>query len=560
MPTSPALGRFRDRVAAAFLSPAPLSAGVCRVALATFFILTLTWFLPAGVGWLDAHPPAAYQPVGILRVYGSDGPPVGVLAVASAVARVGGWLLLVGLYTRLSLLAVTVAMWYLVAANYSFGGTLVQTYVPAQLAAVGLLAGVRSPLSADYLLDRWRGRAGAAYWATPRAGVLMCLFAVGWPFFNAALYKLYLGNHHFGAWIYSDNLRNTVLFQWHKFQEPLPAHVKWLVERPWACRVAAGANVFIQAAAILACVFVRRQWLRAGLGVLLLVEVLGLGLVMNMWASYGTLWLPLALFFPDWDVILGRWLRPPAGVPAAAPGGRWQIGLCLAFMAAVVGISLSPDIRRSTYPVIPFSMFSGVMADPPYDTHKPFAVPVTNLEVESTPPLTPAQRRELFFEFDQPRGQVDVELGRVLAVCQQQFHVRVHAVWAFRGTDLIPAAPDTQIRPHVRATWFRWTEADGDGRMHALTLKGVERARPRRGQPYRVQLVGHGFTPTEVSFGAYFGPDPQMVVVPAQRLVDGGYELSIPDRPELMLLVVQARAEPGGERETYFGNLVWPAR
>ena len=42
-------------------------------------------------------------------------------------------------------------------------------------------------------------------------------------FANAALYKLYLGNKAFLAWVYSDNMRNVLVYQYWVLDQELPA-------------------------------------------------------------------------------------------------------------------------------------------------------------------------------------------------------------------------------------------------------------------------------------------------------------------------------------------------
>src|SRR5262249_16383221 len=95
---------------------------------------------------------------------------------------------------------------------------------------------------------------------------------------------------------------------------PRPPVVDWIIDDAWRFRSAAVLNLISQAMPIVACIFVRRPWLRALCGGFFVVETIALGLVVNLWNWH---WLPLAAAFIDWDRLLGGVRASGAG--AAAP-------------------------------------------------------------------------------------------------------------------------------------------------------------------------------------------------------------------------------------------------
>src|SRR5262249_56105322 len=89
----------------------------------------------------------------------------------------------------------------------------------------------------------------------------------------------------------------------------------WLLAAPWRYELCALLNLVTQTSQIAAVFLMRRPGLRALLGAAYCAEVLGLGVVMNLWNLH---WLPLAAGVIDWDALAAR-RRPPA---AAAPPRR----------------------------------------------------------------------------------------------------------------------------------------------------------------------------------------------------------------------------------------------
>jgi hypothetical protein len=505
---------------ALWITPAPVAAGVCRVVLAVVFILFLNVHLPADFrAWAAGRPADLYRPVGVLHLYGSDGPPVGVLVAAHRAALIGVGFLLVGLFTRPALVVVTVGMVHCCSAMPSYAPAVSHTYIPALVAAAGLWAGARSPLSVDYLFARDR----AAYWASPRVGVALVIFAVGWSFANAALHKAYLGNHQPFAWCASDNLRNLILFQHLKLQAPLPPALEWVLARPWAYKTMAWSNVACQFLPVAGAFLVRKPWTRLVLAGLVLAELLGLGFVMGMWNGYGDIWLLFALVFVDWDAWFSR--RPPA--PAVAdrwwwPRWGWSMALGTAF---VVGSCQSKPVRAA-YPFLPFDMFSYLLVAEPYTEHRPFPVVLTTWEVESSPPLRPDQALGVWKKYHGGRGTPAAAADQVRYYCEKEFKVRVEAVRGTKQCFVLPPPPGTTVDRGPAGPWVSWARDAGPAR--GLTAS-VRQMRPGpAGARCRLRLAPTGFEPTDIRFEYATLDTVAAVPLPATDLGQGEYELAFP--------------------------------
>ena len=516
-------------------TPAPISAGVCRVAVAACYLLIIHRLLPADLaGWAAGRPAELYQPVGLLRAYGTDGPPLAVLAAADWVARVGVWFLLFGLFTRLSLAAVTIALVHAASAYYSFEHAVSHPLTCPLIAGLGLLAGSRSPLSLDYLASR----EAAVYWRTPRAGPALAMFAFGWALTNAGLHKAYLGNGHLFAWCYSDNLRNIILFQNLKFGAGLPAHQEAVVARPWLCKLMAVGNVACQVLPGLAAFFVRRPLVRAGIAAVVLAELLGLGLMMNMWRTFAVVWLPAVLLFPDWDAWFGR---PADPVPQ---GRAWTLGV-LGFAVAFVGLSFWPTVLRSTFPFVSFPMYSGLMVSQPFSEPRPYHLLLTEWDIQSDPPLTAEQRRELNVAYYAGVGTREDVAARVRMRCEKEYGVTVTALRAFRTVHRFPPAPEYDVRPVASAVWFDWTPAAG---VRGVTLDPPVAVRTTATERVlRIRVDGTGSSAVEFEY--YREGEDGVRPAPAAAQADGSYEVTLPVG-ETVFLTVRA----GGE--AYFGRFM----
>jgi hypothetical protein len=538
----PVLPRVVVWYRAVWETPAPIAAGVCRIVLAITFILFLTVNLPADFRtWTVNRGIDHYRPVGVLNLYGSGGPPVGALVAAHWAAKVGVGFLLVGLFTRLSLAVVTVAMWHVCGAAYAYSSAISHTFIPALVAGFGLLAGARSPLSIDYLLARGRR---LEFWATPRAGVALVIFAVGWSFANAALHKAYLGNHRPFVWCASDNLRNLILFQHLKLRAPLPPALEWVLARPWAYKTMAWSNVACQFLPVAGAFLVRKPWTRLVLAGLVLAELLGLGFVMGMWHGYGDIWLLLALVFIDWDAVFHRVTRRPFPEPADRgwwARRAWAVVLCAVF---VIGSCQSKPVRAA-YPFLPFDMFSYLLVAEPYTEHRPFPVVLTTWEVESSPPLDAKQKLDVWKRYHGGRGTPAAAAEQVRHYCESEYGVRVDAVRGTKQCFVLPPPPTPAAVPGPAGLWVSWPRETGSARTLAATTGPPG---PRR----LVRLAPVGFEPTDVRFEYVTLDSPAANSVVAVHQGKWEYELQFPPEARGFVFVTARVKDATGAEETYY--------
>ena len=446
------------------------SAATLRIAIATAVLMTLQRLATLSTVHIPG-PPALYRPVGIWMVLGGLVPPgfvVTILWVLAVGATIG---MLLGLCSRASTAVSFVAALALASASFSSSATWSHQYNVVFLAQFALL-GARSGdvLSLDAVIRHYRGLPPLDVPRGYQWSVRLVQLAVALMFAGAAFHKL-LHGHFTLRWALSDNLRHQLLVRYDLAGLPRPAVADWIIDDVWRFRTAAVLNLISQATPILACVFVRRPWIRALCGGFFVLETLALGLVVDLWNLH---WLPLIAVFIDWDrliaVITRRALTSPSTPPTWAPP-RAAHHFIIAFIAydALTAIIPTIDQRLNTYPFSAFPMFATVRARAPYDQHLPYAIPGDHFEALSDRPLDEhAQRwldhmnRRLFLVTDPVRFKN--RLTAILADLQGRFpefgiHGLRHYVTIFEA----PAYPaPAHFEPHSIAVMG---ELDATGRF-----------------------------------------------------------------------------------------------
>lgn len=548
-----AIGRWLTNLV---LAPTPYAAGMCRIALAIHFILIQVYYFWNISEWHSKQPHALYQPVGIMNLYRFDAFPLNYMIMWATLAKISVIFMLLGCYSRLSLAVATVAMLHCCSGYYSYMDSISHTFIPGLFAGIGLSMGVRSPLSIDYYLVRKKAH-GELYWQTPRAGVMMAMFAVGWPLANAAIFKIYLGNQAWLAWIYSDNLRNVLIFQWWKFQQPIPIYLEWIVRSSWAAKGMALGNVLAQLLPLIGCFLVRSKWLRLILALLILCELIGLSLAMNMWRGYGRLWLAFIVLMVDWDT----WFRRPPADMNRSSSIRLALGywvIILLWTIPIIAMTCTPQYHRNRYPIQPFSMFSSIQAKQPYGETKPYPILISEWEIESTPPLTDEQRAQLFTGYHTAAfGHPEAALERVRVRCENDYRVQVEQIKAIQSFHVIPVAPATDVVREPRTLMIEWRR-DRTPHVQSLSLMNLKHEQTTgAGKRYsaNTRMIGGPFQ--NIQFGYFRGLDPEMKTLDA--IITGGrYELIVPPGDGDVILVIQA-TNSQGERQRWFGYYIQAA-
>jgi hypothetical protein len=542
--------RIQTWIKEIYFTPTPIAAGVCRIALAIHFMMIVWLFCPA-MSWLSTQPQELYNPVGMMSVYGTQTVPVTLITVMVWCAKISLVFLLLGLYTRLSLWVTTIALLHCCSAAYSFATMLPHPFIPGQLAAVCLMFGVRSPLSLDYLWCRARQPAATRdYWLTPRLGVMMAMFALGYPFANAALFKIYFGNGELFAWVYSDSMRNILIFQWWKFQEPLPSYLEWVTQYPLLWKGMALANLVCQFIPVFAFLIVRRPMLRLLLAVMILAEVVGLIFVMKMWGGYGKLWLIFAIFFVDWDSWTRRWFPHQDRIHM---GERpWtRVLVAWLFVGMLFWGSCTPDYHRARYPLQPFTMFSSIQAHKPYSESQPLPIIVSDWAIESAPSLTQEQHALIFQMYHSFDGDPVEKCRQIRALCQS-LGVRVESVTGIQSYHVIPVRPLTQVERQPRSTLVRWQQHAPGEKLQRVAIRSINVTHMNEQEiSYKLTIQYVGEMPQKLRFAYLRGLDKDHHHIESTLTDENEYELTLPNLQENVILVLLAEDKDGRETSWY---------
>ncbi|HWO19331.1 MAG TPA: hypothetical protein VNO30_11165 [Kofleriaceae bacterium] len=403
------------------------SLAVTRIAVAASVLLSL-WRLMGDRPL--AAPPEIYRPVGIWMLLGQTPPPELLVDALWVLAWGGAAAMLLGLCARAATAVSAIAGVALAALSYSGKLSWSHQYNVVFLANLALLGGrTGDALSLDALLRRRRGLPPRDVPRGYQWSVRLAVLAVSLMFVGAALYKIASG-HVTLRWALSDNLRNHLVLRYDMSGLDRPPLVAWLLEEVWRYRMAALVNLVSQLAPLLAIASPHRRILRAIAGVFFVLEILGLGLVMELW---NLSWLPLAAVFIDWDRAPGR-AEAETGAQAKAWPSRGVQLFVIAFVAYEAVLSLLPGIdqRLGTYPFSRFPMFAAIRAAAPYDQHLPYVVVGDHYEVISDEPIDHViqgwldhHNRNLYRARD-PEA-LRARLGQVLARAQERYvgsHIR----------------------------------------------------------------------------------------------------------------------------------------
>ena len=362
--------------------------GACSVAALRIAIaLSLLWMLWRFHPITGEPPSASYYRIGIWLLYpGRPGP--GLLSALEAIAWCSTAALLIGAGTRLAHAISLVSALALATYRVSDAPTWSHPDVPPLLASIAFLgAHGGTALSVDAWWRRRRGRPtpGAAH----QVSVRLVQIAVVAVFFVAGYLKLKSGRGL--VWALSDNLRNQLLTRYDALDVARTPVADWLLAAPWRYELCALLNLITQTSQIAAVFAMRRPALRALLGAAYCAEVLGLGVVMNLWNLH---WLPLAAAFIDWDALAARW-HPPAAAPAAPPRAPGRVAFATAYVVFFALQAFWLNQRLRAYPFSSFPLFDDVRARPPFDRHQTYELLGGHIEPLVAHPPSPELTRWL---------------------------------------------------------------------------------------------------------------------------------------------------------------------
>lgn len=289
-----------------FARPGSLSVAIIRIALGVSMLMCLRLSCPESFAdYLAVQNAALYNPWGILAWFGSTLPSPGFFEFFRKLATLTSFTLILGLFSRTSLVLCALSGLLTVPLQDSFQQSWSHADNVVFLTFIAM-AFVRSGdrFSVDSILNELSGSGitvekaleeGKSYFY----GALLAQFAVTTMFLNAGFWKLRHGGRYFG-WALSDNMRNLLVSNRLVLGEDLPWHLHWIVMREWAYKGLAVGNLMGQTIPFLAMFFIHRPKWRALCGAMFCMEFLGLGIIMRIWMWQ---WIPLIVVFFDWDAI-----------------------------------------------------------------------------------------------------------------------------------------------------------------------------------------------------------------------------------------------------------------
>ena len=356
-----------------------IASGIIRIVMGILSFWCIWSFDRDYVRYMDNADFSKYDPIGILQFLFNSSPPSADVLNGLVLFGYGASVLMVlGVFSRLSTICAVVSGWMLVSLQYSWGVPWSHGYNVNYLALFcTMFLPVGQFLSLDLIIFpkmtrkfyRWMPNNG---WA-----IFMAVGLVSLMYFNAFFYKILAGRGL--NWALTDSLRNYIIERYLiYYHTEIPYHLQWIVENEWAWKGLALGNLLVQGAAIFGIFCFHRPWLRLILGLLFMIETLGLGVVMDLWNFK---WLLIFVFYVDWDFFLKKLSARLAQIQSKSfliTSKKLKTryiaitAIVLAFQV-VVAFDVSQKVERTlkTYPFSGFPMFRNINCQQPYSQHLP---------------------------------------------------------------------------------------------------------------------------------------------------------------------------------------------
>ncbi len=364
------------------ISEQDLSRAVVRIAVATAALWAMSQYTLADyASFLAIYSANEYRPKGwVLAWLCPEIPSVAFLGVVKVVGFAATIMALVGFLSRWSMLVSAVCGMVLVGILFSFRTGNCHGYNAILMTQLALL-----PMQPSRFLSV-DGRLKLTTRRTSAGDLWLAQFAVAAMFASAALQKLKADDFQFG-WISGQNLRTHFFMRYPVLGEEIPGYLLAVVNSEAMCTWLAALNVASQTLPLVACFLFRWPRLRLMFGVFFLLEVIGLGVLMNLWDLH---LLPLGLVFVDWEyfsrLVTGRDRKVPLEV---ASWRKTRFAFAAGFVCLCLAIALSPDQHvennLNTFPFSNFGMYSDVRAAGPFDYN------ATEFEIDA--PSIPGDKR-----------------------------------------------------------------------------------------------------------------------------------------------------------------------
>lgn len=356
-----------------------IASGVIRIVMGILNFWCIWSFDREYIKYIDNADFSKYDAIGILQFLFISSPPNGDLLNGLVLFGYGASALMVlGIFSRLSTICAVVSGLMLVSLQYSWGVPWSHGY---NITYMALFCTMFLPggqfLSLDLIIFPRINR--KIYRSTPNNGwaIFMAVGLVSLMYFNAFFYKILSGRGL--NWALTDSLRNYIIERYLIYYHTnIPYHLQWVVDNEWAWKGLALGNLLVQGMAIFGIFWFHRPWLKLMLGVLFMIETLGLGVVMDLWNFK---WLLIFVFYVDWDFFIKQLSSRLAKIQSRSflfTSKKLKTryititAIVLAFQV-VVAFDTGHKVERKlkTYPFSSFPMFKSVNCKKPYDQHLP---------------------------------------------------------------------------------------------------------------------------------------------------------------------------------------------
>lgn len=359
------------------------SIAICRFALFAYFYVHLIGdadkIIDAGASYLARANLAGYYPKSIVWLLFPTAPPsaffIDLVLLTAKVSTIAAAL---GLLTRPAMIASTFANLFLGSLIFSWEPLWSHPYNSGLIAALAFCWGrAGDTLSIDALIARALGRPISlnrdVYWWP----VILGQFGVATVYFGGFYAKWSTTAFSYDlSWVFSDNLRNSIVLPWQIRGEALPWNVGLIASSPFIWKLSALGHMVTQFLPILALLSLNRPWLRLAEGTVFAAGIVLLKFIMGMWNRS---WAILTAFFVDWEFFIKK-----AGLALPHSGQRMVryrrptnvvIWFSILFMASnlVVILTRFDDTGKNRfYPLSSMGFYSSVLAQKPFGEHKHF--------------------------------------------------------------------------------------------------------------------------------------------------------------------------------------------
>ncbi|WFU66720.1 hypothetical protein [Bradyrhizobium brasilense] len=350
--------------------------------------------LAGGASYYDTVPLASYNPKGLVQLFTSAPPPAWFVSVVVTIANWSTLAAIIGLFTRSSMILSVLSVSFLLGLSFSWEPYWSHGSNVVMLAGIAMMFGRAGDyLSFDYVIRRywlnWPAsrlfRDGSYWWPVLLAQIAVALF-----YFAGFFAKVTGPDWDSGlSWVFSDNLRNSLLRPLMIFDREVPWQVLVVASSPFLWKLVAAGHLANQALPLCVIAATHKPRVRLIEGLVFAAGAPLLGIFMGFWNPY---WMLLAAFFVDWDYFIGPKLEDtyafssgdiiPNGkdTDATAKLAPTYRAACLTFIAAFLLFDASTFLFRLSpvHKMYPFSwmgFYSSVEARPPYDWHQPYTIP-----------------------------------------------------------------------------------------------------------------------------------------------------------------------------------------